>query len=130
MVHLGKASKKKVQNLGRCPKFGYPLPPSELGTSLCEIFLTQLAELGPAQPQLHIKKIDLNCLVSPKLKKIFSTRNCNKKGYLPVKKDALHSRSRLPNLRTGNHIFTLFLPSLIPYQSPHGIGNLTLVHTT
>ena len=26
-----------------------------------------------------IQKIDLNCLVSPRLKKIFSTRNCNKK---------------------------------------------------
>ena len=32
---LGKASKKGT-NLGYCPKFGYPLPPSEFGTSLSE----------------------------------------------------------------------------------------------
>ena len=38
--------KKKVQNLGHCPKFEYPLPPpSELGTSLCEIFLTGFLSL-------------------------------------------------------------------------------------
>ena len=47
MVHLGKASKKLVQNLGHCPKFGYPLPPppSELKTSFCEIFLTGFLSL-------------------------------------------------------------------------------------
>ena len=40
---------KKGTNLGHCPKFGYPLPPSELGTSLSEILLTvffKFVELG------------------------------------------------------------------------------------
>ena len=40
---------KKGINLGHCPKFGYPLPPSELGTSLSEILLTiflKFVELG------------------------------------------------------------------------------------
>ena len=41
----GRLQKKKGTNLGHCPKFGYPLPPSELGTSLCEIFLTGFLRL-------------------------------------------------------------------------------------
>ena len=48
ITRLGKASKKGT-NLGHCPKFGYPLPPSELGTSLSEILLTvffKFVELG------------------------------------------------------------------------------------
>ena len=40
IVNLGKASKKKGTNWGHCPKFGYPLPPSELGTYLNEMLLT------------------------------------------------------------------------------------------
>ena len=45
----GRLQKKKGTNLGHCPKFGYPLPPSELGTSLSEILLTvflKFVELG------------------------------------------------------------------------------------
>ena len=45
IIILGKASKKKAQTWDIVPSSGTPSPPSELGTSLCEIFLTGFLRL-------------------------------------------------------------------------------------
>ena len=109
----GRLQKKKSQTWDIVPTGGEGVRHPELSvpTSLCDL----------------IPKIDLNCLVSQKLKKIFFSKGCTKIRlfYLSAKMLCIQ------DVWTRNHIFSLFLPSLIPYQSTPwqpilGAHNLTM----